>query len=195
MKFFIRFFIVFTILFYGSFTFASQWQIDSDHTEIRFKVNHILTSISGLFTEFKGDVSFDPARPETGKFNFTVKVKSVNTNNGKRDNHLRSKDFFNVDKYPEMKFESTKISYLKDNIYALEGMMTIKDVSKKIQMEFVFLNPQPHPFVKKKNVGGFSAHFIIPRLDYHVGNGKFLKMGVVGSDVTVEIAMEALTKK
>ena len=195
MKTLFRSLIVFSLFFCASSASAFQWTIDADHSEIRFKINHILTTVSGQFTEFTGDVQFDPQTPDAGKFDFTVSVKSVDTNNGKRDNHLRSKDFFDADKFPEMKFQSSKIYHLKDNRYALEGVMTIKDVSRKIQIEFDFFPPQTHPFDKKKNVAGFQTNFIISRLAYHVGDGKFLKMGVVGSDVEVEIAMEALTEK
>ena len=195
MKTFFRSLMIIVICFIASQVSASQWRIDGDHSETRFEIKHILTTVSGQFTEFTGDVIFNPEDLDRGKFDFTVKVNSVNTNNGKRDNHLRSKDFFDADKFPEMGFKSAKISHLKDNLYALEGMLTIKDVTKKINIEFEFFQPQPHPFDKKKNVGGFKAKFILPRLEYHVGNGKFLKMGVVGSDVAVEITMEALTAK
>jgi polyisoprenoid-binding protein YceI len=195
MKALLRIVIVIVVCCVSSQVSASQWHIDADHSEIRFKIKHILTTVSGYFTEFKGDVIFDPENPEAGKFDFTVAVNSVDTNNGKRDNHLRSKDFFDADKFPEMTFKSSKISHLTDNRYALEGSMTIKDVTKKIKIEFQFFHPRPHPFDKKKNVGGFQAVFTIPRLAYNVGNGKFLKMGVVASDVEVELAMEALTEK
>ena len=195
MKNLIRFLSLFVLVFFSSQVSASQWSIDADHSEIRFEIKHILTTVSGQFAEFKGDIVFDPDKLDVGKFDFTVNVNSVDTNNGKRDNHLRSKDFFYSDKFPEMKFKSSKISHLKGNRYALEGMMTIKDVTKKINIEFQFFQPQPHPFDKKKNVSGFQTNFIIPRLDYNVGNGKFLKMGVVGSDVEVELTMEALTAK
>lgn len=185
----------FALVFCFSSAWASPWQMDKDHTEIRFRVSHILTSVSGYFTDFNSDIMFDPKNPGSGKFDFTVKVKSINTNNGKRDTHLRSKDFFDSDAYPEMRFKTSRIAHIKDNLYTLEGMITIKDVTKKLTTQFLFIKPQLHPFVKNKYVGGFVTQFTIPRLDYHVGSGKFLKMGVVGSTVDVEIAMEALTEK
>jgi len=195
MKHIFKLFIISTILFFTTSAFGNQWKIDPDHSEVRFQVKHILTTVSGTFNEFKGAINFDPQMPSKGKFDFTVNVKSVNTNNGKRDNHLKSKDFFYVDKFPEMTFTSTKVSHKIDNQYELEGKMSIKDVTKNITIAFEFLNPAPHPFEKKQNVSGFITKFKIPRLDYHVGNGKFLKMGVVGEFVSVEIAVEALTKK
>lgn len=183
------------VMIFSSPALAYDWAVDKDHTEIRFEVNHILTGVSGRFNEFKGEIHFDPDRPETGKFDFTVKVDSVDTANGKRDNHLRSKDFFDAGAFPEMKFRSTGISHIQGDRYALDGKMTIKGVSKDIRIEFTFLAPKPHPFEKKKNVAGFTTQFTLNRLDYSVGDGKFLKMGVVGKEVDVEIAMEALTDK
>ncbi|MCG8687548.1 MAG: YceI family protein [Desulfobacterales bacterium] len=185
----------FLLLFTVSTGFTYEWELDKAHSEIRFKVNHIHTHVSGGFNDFEGNISFDPASPETGKINFTVNVNSIDTNNGKRDNHLRSKDFFTASDFPEMKFQSTKISRIKDNLFALEGKMTIKDVSKDIRIEFLFFEPKPHPFDKKKNVAGFTTRFSLNRLDYGVGSGKFFKMGVVGKDVEVEIATETLTAK
>jgi polyisoprenoid-binding protein YceI len=192
MKNLFRFLIIFIMFFYSSIAMANQWNVDHDHSEIRFKVKHIHATVSGQFTAFKGEIFFDPANLDKAKFDFTVKVKTINTNNGKRDNHLRSKDFFNVEKFPVMNFESSKITRIKDNLYSLEGMMTIKDVTKRMKLEFQYFEPQQHPFDKKKLVAGFKTLFVIPRLDFHVGDGKFLKMGVVGKDVDVEISMEAL---
>ena len=183
------------VLVFSSQAFAYNWAVDKDHSEIRFEVTHILTGVSGRFNDFEGKIFFDPTRPETGKFDFTVKVDSVNTNNGKRDTHLRSKDFFNTSTFPDMKFKSTGISHVQGDRYALEGKMTIKGVSKDIHIEFRFLEPKSHPFEKKKKVAGFITRFSLNRLDYSVGNGKFLEMGVVGKEVDVEIAMEALTDK
>ena len=183
------------ILLFASTAWADQWQMDPDHTEIRFEIDHILTTVSGYFTDFKGDVFFDPENPDTASFNFTVKVKSIDTNNGKRDNHLRSKDFFSADDYPEMTFKTTSVKKQQNNIYALKGMLTIKDVTKEIETTFTFLSPKPHPFVKGKDVGGFVTRFRLDRLDYHVGSGKFLEMGVVGREVDVEIVMEAFTER
>lgn len=186
---------IFALGVFASTAMAFQWNVDDDHSEIRFEVRHIHTTVSGQFSDFKGDIFFNPDDLDQSKFNFIIKVKSVNTHNGKRDNHLRSKDFFNSEKFPEMVFNSSKISHIKDNRYSLEGMMTIKDVTKKMNFEFLFFNPQAHPFDKKKWVAGFKTVFVIPRLDFNVGNGKFLKMGVVGKDVDVEISIEALRKK
>ena len=181
--------------FAGSTAFAQDWQMDKDHTEIRFEIKHILTTVSGYFKDYKATVSFDPEQVENAAFNFTVQVKSVDTNNEKRDAHLNSPDFFNSEKYPEMTFVSKRISKLPNGHYALEGELTIKDVSKTIKTEFEYFPPKPHPLLEGKEVSGYATQFTLNRLDYNVGDGKFLKMGVVGQDVTVTITMEALKDK
>ena len=195
MKKFSKILAIFVLCFFASTAWAYKWSVDDDHSEIRFEVKHILTTVSGQFTDFKADIFFNPEDPGKGKFNFIVKVKSVNTHNGKRDNHLRSKDFSYSEKFPEMTFNSSKIAHIKNNRYSLEGTMTIKDVTKKMNFEFLFFDPQLHPFDKKKWVAGFKTLFVISRPDFNVGSGKFLKMGVVGKDVSVEISIEALRKK
>lgn len=183
------------VAFSGATAFAQVWQVDRDHTEIRFEINHVLTTVSGYFTDYKAAVSFDPEQIENASFNFTVPVKSVDTNNRKRDAHLNSPDFFNSEKYPEMTFVSKRISKLANGHYEIEGVLTIKDVSKTIKTEFQYFPPKPHPLIEGKVVSGYATQFSLNRLDYHVGDGKFLKMGALGQDVTVTITMEALKDK
>lgn len=171
---------------------GQQLSVDDAHAEIRFDVQHIFAMTSGRFSEFDGDIIFDPGNLGMSRFDFSVKVKSINTFNNKRDKHLLSKDFFDADAYPMMRFVSEKIIYLENSRYAVEGKMTIKDVSRPLRVEFDFFGPQPHPFDKKKNVYGFTGVFSINRLDYQVGDGKFAKMGVVGETVNISVSFEAL---
>ena len=89
MKFIKGFITIPVVLLFAGAAWAFPWQVDLDHTQIRFEVMHILTGVAGTFTDFKGDIYFDPDDPSTGRFNFTVSVKSVDTNHGKRDTHLR----------------------------------------------------------------------------------------------------------
>jgi polyisoprenoid-binding protein YceI len=140
-------------------------------------------------------VFFDPDNLEKSKFDFVVKVDSINTNNGKRDTHLRSDDFFAVSKYPVMTFKSSRVSHIIGNKYALEGQMTIKDVTKSMALEFIYWGQKGNPFKKNEMVAGFDTRFNIDRLDFHVGDGKFYKMGVVGKDVDVLITLEAVRMK
>lgn len=174
---------------------AQEWKIDPIHTGILFEVKHIYSTVRGHFPDFTGDVFFDPDNLEKSKFDFVVKVDSINTNNGKRDNHLRSDDFFSASKYPVMTFKSTRVSHAGGNKYVLEGKMTIKDVTKDMMLEFIYWGQKENPFKKNEIVAGFDTRFNINRLDFHVGDGKFYKAGVVGKDVDILITLEAFRKK
>jgi polyisoprenoid-binding protein YceI len=170
---------------------APTWRIDKDHSGIHFDIRHIYSTVRGSFDGFYADIRFDPADLETSRFDFTVGIKSVNTKNSKRDRHLLSGDFFDAKKYPKMTFRSSAVKHLEGNRYTVTGILTIKDVSQNVTVPFTYLGSQPNPFNPKQLVAGFEAAMTIDRLSYHVGDGRFLKMGVVGKDVAVLIAIEA----
>jgi len=174
---------------------AQEWKLDSVHSGILFEIKHIYAFTRGQFADFSGDVYFDPDRLEKSRFDFTVKVDSIDTRNGKRDNHLRSADFFNAGKYPVMRFMSSRVSHAGGNKYLLEGKMTVKDVTKDVKLEFIYHGQKENPFKKDQMVAGFESRMKIDRLDYHVGNGKFYKMGVVGKDVDILITLEVVRSK
>jgi polyisoprenoid-binding protein YceI len=151
--------------------------------------------VRGQFEDYAGTFLFDPANLAQSKFDIDVKVKSVNTNNRKRDNHLRSDDFLSAGEYPVMTFRSTRIQALEGRRYSVEGKLTIKDVTKDVVVPFVFYGIKDNPFDKEQAVAGFEASFTIDRLEYHVGSGKFYEMGVVGKDVTITVSLEMIRKK
>jgi len=176
------------------YAMAPQWKIDPAHSGIYFSVQHIYSKTHGFFEKFEGDSYFDPNNLGGSSFNFTVQVKSVNTNNRKRDGHLRSGDFFSAKEYPVMTFKSTRITHKQGNQYVVAGQMSVKDVTKSVSIPFTFFGTTANPFNPKESVAGFEARFMFNRLDYNVGNGKFFKMGVVGKDVEVVITTE-MTRK
>lgn len=170
---------------------AAQWQLDPDHTNFYFEVQHIYSTIRGRFTEYTGDVFFDPAQPEKSRFNFAVKVDSINTMIGKRDTHLRSADFFDAARYPLMTFRSARVTPTGDNVYRVDGTLTIKDVSQELSLQFVYHGQKDHPLMEKV-VAGLDCSFSLDRLQYHVGDGKFYTLGVVGKDIAILISIEML---
>ena len=174
---------------------APQWKIDPAHAGVYFSINHIFSKVKGYFQDFEGQIFFDPDNLGESRAVFRVKVYSINTNNTKRDGHLQSDDFFNAKRYPEMRFESSSITHVNGTQYLVNGTMTLKDVSRKIKLPFTFFGTKPNPFDPKQEVAGFEAKMTIDRLDYNVGNGKFLEMGVVGKDVDILITIEATKKK
>ncbi|MCF8130413.1 MAG: YceI family protein [Deltaproteobacteria bacterium] len=174
---------------------APAWTVDKIHSGVHFDIQHIYATVRGSFDEFDALIRFDPANLGESRFDFTVAVKSVNTQNDKRDQHLMSSDFFDEGNYSKMAFKSSAIRHLEGDSYTVTGTMTIKDVSQNVTVPFTYFGSKPNPFDPKQFVAGFEAGLTIDRLSYHVGNGKFFKMGVVGKDVTVLITIEAIRDK
>jgi polyisoprenoid-binding protein YceI len=185
------------MLFIGtnSMAAAPQWKIDPPHSNIYFGIQHIYSKVKGHFNAFEGMIQFDPDNLKESRFDFKVKVDSIDTNNGKRDEHLQSVDFFDADKFPEMTFKSKSISHKTGDQYEVKGVLTIKDVSRDITVPFTYFGSRQHPLNPKWIVAGFEARMAIDRLTYHVGDGKFYQMGAVGKDVKVLISMEATREK
>lgn len=174
---------------------AQQWQLDTDHTRFYFGIKHTYSTVRGEFTAFSGDIDFDPAQPAKGHINLTVKTASVDTNIAKRDDHLRSADFFAAAQYPEMAFRSTRITREAENRYRVDGVLTIKDVAREMPLFFTYHGQRDNPLAPGKVVAGLDAAFTLDRLAFHVGDGKFYKMGVVGKEVDVLITLELLRDK
>ena len=176
--------LIIPFLLLGAFpAHAQQWQLDQDHSRFYFSVKHIYATVRGEFADFSGDVNFDPAKPEKSHFNFTVMTESVNTGIGKRDTHLRSNEFFDAGKYPVMTFKSTKVTKEADNRFRVDGLLTIKDVTKKLPLIFNYHGQKDNNLMPGKVVAGLDAALNLDRLAFHVGTGKFYKMGAVDKDV------------
>ena len=171
---------------------ARQWNLDTVHTNFFFDVKHTYATVRGQFMDFSGDVYFDPDHPEESRFEFAIKVNSVDTKVGKRDTHLRSPDFFDAAKYPLITFESARVVSAGDNKYIVEGTLTIKDVSRDLALEFVYHGQKDNPLKPGEIVAGLDTRLTIDRLAFNVGDGKFYKMGVVGKDVDILLTLELL---
>lgn len=174
---------------------AKNWDLDANHSAVQFGITHIFSTVFGSFSDVKAEIRFDPEHPETGRFDFTVRVKSVNTGNGKRDNHLRSPDFFDAAAFPVMRFTSEGITHRGGKNYVVTGAMTLKETTKIMEIPFIFHGTAPSPFDKRKVVAGFDTEFTLDRLAFGVGSGKFYDMGVVGRDVRVVMSIEVLGDK
>jgi polyisoprenoid-binding protein YceI len=179
----------------NSMAAAPQWKIDPPHSNIYFSIHHIYATIEGRFTDFVGKIEFDPANLKESRFDFTVKVDSIDTHESKRDEHLQTGDFFDADKYPEMTFKSKSITHKMGDQYEVDGILTIKDVSRDVKVPITYFGSRQNPLNPKLVVAGFEAHMDIDRLAYHVGSGKFYKMGAVGKEVKVLISVEATREK
>ena len=115
---------------------ADSYTIDPAHTEVAFKVKHLgISTVTGKFETFSGSFDFDPEKMENSTVSATIDVSSVNTSVEARDNHLRSPDFFEVEKFPEMTFKSTKIQHVHGEKFQIVGDLTIRDVTKSVVLD------------------------------------------------------------
>lgn len=172
-----------------------SWEIDKEHTNFYFSIDHIYAKVQGRFTDYKGSVLFDPDNLQESNISFEIKVKSLDTGISKRDRHVLSKDFFDASAYPLMTFSSSSISKAGENMYTVKGELTIKDVTSELSFPLTYEGVRDHPFSKGSEVAGFNARLSLDRLAYTVGDGKYYKMGAVGKDVDILVTIEALSKK
>lgn len=171
---------------------APEWSFDPPHCSVLFFVKHILADIPGRFDSYSGTVRFDPENLAGSRIDVTVDVASIDTGVPKRDEHLKSPDFFNAAAYPAMRFVSREIVPLGGNRFIARGDMTIKDVTLPLEMPFEYLGAVPSPMEPGKTVAGFRARCSLDMLDFHVSDGGFKKMGVMGSRVDILMNLELL---
>lgn len=168
---------------------ATAWNIDKGHSSVVFAIRHYFSNVVGSFDEFEGTLKFDPEDLEGSSVEFRIKVASVNTKNERRDGHLQSPDFFNAEEWPEMIFKST--DFTKDGEdYIAKGEMTIRDVTKEVEIPIKFLGQMEHPRREGAFIGGFSSEFTINRNDYGVGTGNFAATATIGAEVKVTLNLE-----
>jgi polyisoprenoid-binding protein YceI len=171
---------------------TEKWEIDKAHSNIYFDVRHTYATVRGQFDDFSGTLKFDPDNMTVSSVKFEVKTKSINTGIPNRDNHLRSDEFFAVKKYPSMTFESTGVKQKEGNQYTLVGNLTIKGKTNEVVVVFTYFGTRENPLKKGKMVAGFETRFSIDRLEYQVGPGKYVEMGVIGRNVDILITLEVL---
>lgn len=169
---------------------APKWEIDPPHCYLGFAVRHILAPVQGVFNKFSGDVLFDPDDLATSRVDVAIEVASLDTRNEKRDEHLKSDDFFAVKTHPLMRFKSRSLTALGQGRFIARGALTIKNVTKEIDLPFTFLGRVASPMNPNLEVAGFSARLTIDRLEYGVGDGRFYRMGAAGKDVEIIIDLE-----
>jgi len=175
-----------------AFAEAEIWEIDKAHSNIYFDVRHTYATVRGQFDEFSGTLQFDPDNLAVSRVRFEISTQSVNTRIPNRDNHLRSEEFFAVNKYPVMTFQSIGVKQKEGNQYTLEGNLTIKGQTRKVALPFTYFGIRENPLKKGQMVAGFETRFSIDRLEYQVGPGKYVEMGVIGRNVDILITLEVL---
>ena len=168
----------------------TNWKLDNSHSNVKFAVEHLAVSeTEGNFKSFDGTLVSKNADFTDADITFSVDVKSIDTDNEMRDKHLQGDDFFNAEKYPQMKFKSSSFKKVSGNKYILEGDLTIRDVTKKVKFDVVYRGTQKDPYGNTK--AGFKATGSIKRMEYGLKwNVMTEAISVVADDVNIVVNLE-----
>jgi polyisoprenoid-binding protein YceI len=169
---------------------TAEWAIDGSHSHVGFSISHlVVSSVSGRFKDVSGKVLLDEADLTKSSVDLTIKIDSIDTDEPKRDEHLKSPDFFDSKKFPLMTFHATKI-VKGGKGYKVTGDLTIRDVKKSVTLDGTLSNPIKSPWGKQVRGAKFGG--TIKRGDFGLKWNKALEAGgvVVGEDVALDIALE-----
>jgi len=174
---------------------AANYAIDLDHTTVSFKIRHLLSYVQGRFNQFEGSFSYGPEKPETWKANMTAQAASIDTNVPPRDKHLRSPDFFDVEKFPTLIFTSTKVTDTTPAGAKLHGLLTIHGVEKPVVFDLEIHGVAKDPWGNVR--AAFTATATINRKDFGLTWNKAVETGqlLVGEEVVITLEVEGLLQE
>ena len=169
----------------------ATWRIDVTHSELTFRIRHLVSRVRGTFRQWSGTLTSDSTDWGTGAVQVTIQTASIFTDNDRRDNHLRSPDFFAADSFPSITFQSTRVTRTGDDL-RIEGNLTIRGVTRPVVLTGAFTGFTRSAQGEQRV--GFQASARINRLDYGVAWNRAVDGGgvLLGDDVTIEIAIEAV---
>lgn len=167
---------------------AETYQIDPVHSSVQFTIRHLVSRTTGKFTAVSGTIVYDPKDQAKASVQAVIKTTSVNTENEMRDKHLRTPDFLDVEKYPEITFKSTKVETQGDKLL-VTGDLTMHGITRTIQLPIEVLGLGTNPRTSAP-VAGFTASITLKRSEYGV-NSWVDQAGVLGDDVQVTLNIEA----
>jgi polyisoprenoid-binding protein YceI len=191
MKKFFVFFLSFIVAASALSAQTTRWELDPAHSELGFRAKHLLIATTkGKFTDYKVTVLSDKADFTDAKIEVIAKVKSIFTDNNDRDNHLRSGDFFDAEKYPELKFVGKSVKKVSGNKYKVTGDLTIKNVTKTVTLDMEFGGVVKDPWGNTK--AGFTLTGELNRFDYGLAWNKAIESGgfVVDKMIKLDIEIE-----
>ena len=172
---------------------AGEYKIDPMHSIVGFAIRHLeINWVEGRFKDFTGTIRYDDADMTKSAVEFTAKVESIDTGVEPRDKHLRTADFFEVEKYPEMTFKSTRVERKGKQGGVLHGDLTLKGVTRQVSLPFTITGAVKDPWGNTRF--GVNAKTTINRRDYGITWGKTMEGGGldVGNEVTINLQLEAL---
>jgi polyisoprenoid-binding protein YceI len=167
----------------------TKWILDPTHSELRFKIRHLMISnVSGSLKNFQADVEMNEADFSSAQINLTGEMGSITTNNEQRDGHLRTSDFFEVEKYPELKFSSTKVEKIDNETFVLYGELTLKGITKPVKLNVEYNGLTKDPWGSERS--GFLVTGKINRSEWGVNFNSVLETGGVALSEEVRIDSE-----
>jgi polyisoprenoid-binding protein YceI len=174
---------------------TGRWNVDKVHSEVGFQIRHLMSRVRGHFDEFEGTISIDAAKPEASSVTFTIRAASIDTKEPKRDADLRSPNFFDAEKNPEIRFVSRKVVPVSDTKYEVTGDLTMHGVTRQVTLPVNFLGLARDPWGHER--AGFEVDLTLNRKDYGINWNKALDQGgtLVGDEVAVSINIEAVKAK
>ncbi len=171
---------------------AGTWQIDPAHSHVEFAVRHLMIStVKGRFGDVSGTLEVNPADPAKSVVDVTINVTSIDTREAQRDTHLRSADFFDVERFPTMRFKSTRISGDGDDFKVI-GDLTIRDITREVTLEVTSEGQGKDPWGNER--AGYSAKGKINRADFGLTWNQALETGgvLVGNEIKISIDVEVI---
>lgn len=171
---------------------ADAYKIDAAHSSVGFSVKHlVITNTKGVFKDFAGSVVYDEKDLAKSSVDVTIQVVSIDTANAKRDEHLRTADFFDAATFPVVTFKSSKVEKA-DSGYSMTGTLTMRGVSKEVTFPFSMTGPVQDPWGNTRF--GAEGSLTVNRQDYGISWNKTLDNGglVVGDEVKIELVVEAV---
>jgi polyisoprenoid-binding protein YceI len=186
---------ILTLFIFSPLSFAAAYKVDLDHSTVSFKIRHLLSYVQGNFNQFEGSFEYDPEKPETWKVNATVDAASIDTNVAARDKHLRSADFFDVEKYPALTFVSTGFTDVTPTSAKLNGFLTLHGVEKPVVFDLEILGVAQDPW--GNTLAGFTAQTTVNRRDFGLAWNKAVETGqlLVGEEVKITLEVSGILEK
>jgi len=175
-------------------TATRTFAIDKTHSEMVFQVRHLVTRVRGRFTDFDGTIQLDLATPEKSTVTLSIKAATIDTGTADRDAHLRSDDFFAVEKYPALTFTSTRVTKKTEELYEVTGTLTIRGVAKEVTLPVTFLGAAKDPWGNERV--GFETEIAINRKDFGLTWNAALETGgfLVGDEVKISASVQAIAQ-
>lgn len=173
-----------------------EYVIDPDHSQVIFKVKHMgISTVTGRFDLFEGTYAFDEENLDNSKVDTVITASSINTNKKKRDDHLKSPDFLDIEKNPTITFKSKEVKKGQGEDFTIVGDLTINGVTKEVELDAEYGGSATDPWGNERTA--FTAETTIDRKDYGITWNKTLDAGgvVVGDDVKIILEVEGIKKK